>query len=43
MIHGVGLENEDRPPHKQNKRGQGRKEKHNEWRQMARTKTLVSN
>jgi hypothetical protein len=30
MIHGVGLEDGDSPPHKQNKRRERRKEKYNE-------------
>ena len=41
MVHGVGLEGGNRPPHKQNKRGRRRMEGYNEWWQMARAKTLV--
>jgi len=29
-VHGVGLEDGDRPPHKQNKRGEGRRGGYNE-------------
>jgi len=40
VVHGVGLEDEDSPPHKQNKRGKRRREDYNVEGQMARTKTL---
>lgn len=41
MVHGVGLEDGDSPPHKQNKRRKGRRGGTiNEEGQMARTKTL---
>lgn len=40
-IHGVELEDEDRRPHKQNKRRKG-DGGHNEQGQMARTETLMS-
>ena len=39
MVHGVGLEDEDRPPHKQNKRGKGERRnitRRGRWRERKR-------